>query len=120
MNEDDIRAQVRQRISAIMSDPHAKGATNLAEYLAYESDASVEDCIGALKAFHADLGNKRIQTSPAQSWEDRKRAAGALGLAPLDSESGSAQSIWDAATANAHKFRGIEDPEVGATGRKLQ
>lgn len=120
MNEEQIRAEVRQRISAIMSSPEAKGATHLAEHLAYETEMSAEGAIGALRTFHVDIANAPRRTSPAQSFEDRKRAAGALGLAPLESEQEASQSVWDQATANAHRLRGIDDPEAGATGKKLQ
>ena len=115
--EDEIRGQIRARITAILNCPEAKGATNLAEHLAYNTDISVEDAIGNLRAFQGDLAN--IRKGPPQSYEERKRAAGALGLAPIETPAEVSQQIWDKAVANSHRHHGIEDPEIGASGREL-
>lgn len=114
MNEEQIRAEVRQRISAIMGSQEAKGASNLAEHLAYELEMSVEDAIGALKAFHADGSKVSRQTSPAQSWENRKRAAGTLGLAPAADTEGEAGSGWSAAIKRFNEMERIGEPDAAA------
>lgn len=107
----------RNRIRAILQSPEAKKAPNLADYLAFETSHPAEQAVGMLRAHAADHLAVPAATQQSESWEDRKRAAGAIGLAPAETDH--AKAMWDRATADAHRFRGIEDPEIGATGRKL-
>lgn len=110
----EANANEKSRLKAILTSPEAKRAPALAEYFAYETHDPAAKVIAVIQTHAVNLP----APDTSSSYEERKRAAGALGLAPL--EPASAESAWDQAVVNAHKLHGIEDPEIGASGRKLQ
>jgi len=114
----EAEAAETARIKAILNSPEAQGAPDLARYLAFETFESAEKAIGVIRMHGA--------TSPAggsasASYETRKAAAGSLGLEDYRTASSKdAQQIWDEAVVKSHRAQGIDDPEIGATGRNLQ
>ncbi len=112
----EAEAAETARIKAILGSPEARCSPDLAQYFAFDTFETAARALAVMRAYPTNLPDRRAQAS--LSYEDRKRAAGAIGLAPL--VGASASDIWDQAIARAHMKQGIENPELGATGRKLQ
>lgn len=112
----EANANEKSRLKAILTSPEAKRAPALAEYFAYETHDPAAKVIAVIQTHAVNLP----APDTSSSYEERKRAAGALGLAPIESSAEVTQRAWGQAVTNAHKLHGIEDPEIGASGRKLQ
>ncbi len=65
----DDHEKIKARLKAILNGPEAKGRTELAEYLAYETDYSTKVCIGILNAAHRGEVPRHKAPEPAKKPE---------------------------------------------------
>lgn len=114
----------KTRIKAITASDDGKMLPKLAEHLAFDTDLDASAAAGILKVAKADLDvAKASQPAPeskadqppqgAQSYEDRKREAGALGFGANeprgDKNADAAAAGWKKATANANASIGVKN-----------
>lgn len=77
------------RVKAIQTSEEGKARPKLAEHLAFDTNLSADSALGILKAAAVEGDGGKAD---AQSYEDRKTDAGALGLAKPETPSASAEA----------------------------
>lgn len=102
--------QAQARIKAILASEEGKALPTLANHLAFDTGVTAEAAIATLKAAKSDQPAPAPIEEPKPdtqaSFEDRKQAAGALGLATPDTrETGAAAHAagWQKAVAQANR-----------------